>query len=55
MSLRHDESTVQGSQGTNILTTKAVWERHYLGPALFRRNEEGTDLLSEEIMKGPHQ
>jgi hypothetical protein len=55
MSLRHDESTVQGSQGTNILATKTVWERHYLSPALFRRNEEGTDLLSEEIMKGPHQ
>ena len=47
MSLRHDESTVQGLQGTNILATKTVWERHYVGPVLFRRNEEEKDLLSE--------
>jgi len=55
MSLRHDESTVQGSQGTNILATKTVWEHHYPGPALFRHNEEGANLLSEQIMKSPHQ
>jgi len=55
MSLRHDGSTVQGSQVTNILATKTVWERHYPGPALFRHSEEGANLLSEEIMKDPRQ